>query len=130
MTWPPGQSEIHHPSVLYTSTQYEEILRREVLRLAAHEPMIIVENLFAKIAIVILSAWIILFPARLFLFSDPEVLWLDAAFAASIGLAAVNAILVAPKISYMLTFLALTFLYSSVKLCRERLRKRPYKFAG
>jgi hypothetical protein len=31
-----------------------------------------------------------------------------------------NVILVAPRVPYMLTFCCLTFLYSSVKLCRRR----------
>ena len=43
-----------------------------------------------------------------------------AAFVAAIGMSAMNAILVIPHASYLLTFLCLTFLYSSVKLCGDR----------
>jgi len=63
---------------------------------------------------------ILLFPSRRFLFAEREVLWLDAAFVLAIGLSAMNAILVYPKSAYLLTFLCLTFLYSSIKLCRGR----------
>jgi hypothetical protein len=108
------------PTVPYTSPKYEAILRREVLRMAKHKPMLLIENLAAKTGIVFLSALILLFPARRLLFAEREVLWLDAAFVLAIGLSAMNAILVVPKVPYMLTFFCLTFLYSSVKLCRER----------
>jgi hypothetical protein len=108
------------PTVPYTSPEYEAILRREVLRLARQKPVLLVENLAAKTGIVLLCAWILLFPARRLLFAEREVLWLDAAFVLAIGLSAMNVILVAPKVPYMLTFCCLTFLYSSVKLCRGR----------
>jgi len=108
------------PTVPYTSPEYEAILRREVLRLAKQKPMVLLENLAAKTGIVLLCALILLFPARRLLFAEREVLWLDAAFVLAIGLSAVNVILVAPKVPYMLTFCCLTFLYSSVKLCRGR----------
>jgi hypothetical protein len=110
------------PTVPYTSPKYEAILRRELLRLAEHQPMLLIENLAAKAGIVILSAAILLFPARRLLFAERETLWLDAAFVLAIGLSAMNAILVVPKVPYMLTFLCLTFLYSSTRLCRGRLR--------
>jgi hypothetical protein len=108
------------PTVPYTSPEYEAILRREVLRLAKQKPMVLLENLAAKTGIVLLCALILLFPARRLLFAEREVLWLDAAFVLAIGLSAVNVILVAPKVPYMLTFCCLTFLYSSMKLCRGR----------
>jgi hypothetical protein len=111
------------PTVPYTSPEYEAILRREVFRLATQKPMVLLENLAAKTGIVLLCALILLFPARRLLFAEREVLWLDAAFVLAIGLSTVNVILVAPKVPYMLTFCCLTFLYSSVKLCRGRFLK-------
>jgi len=112
------------PTVPYTSPQYEAILRREVLRIAEHKPELLIENLAAKSGIVILCAFILLYPARRLLFSEKEVLWLDAAFVLAIGLSAMNAILVVPKVPYMLTFFCLTLLYSSIKLCRGRFLSR------
>jgi hypothetical protein len=109
------------PTVPYTSPQYEAILRREVLRLAKQKPMLLIENLAAKTGIVLLFTLVLLFPARRLLFAEREVLWLDAAFVLAIGLSAMSVILVAPKVPYMLTFCCLTFLYSSVKVCRARL---------
>lgn len=104
-------------SAPYTSAKYELILRREVLKIAKHSPVVLIENLAAKAGIVILLALILLFPVRRLLFAESEVLWLDSAFALAIAVSAMNAILVMPKPAYLLTFLCLTFLYSSVKLC-------------
>ena len=109
------------PTAPYTSAKYEAILRREVLSIARHRPMLLIENIFAKVTIVVLCASILLFPARRLLFAEREILWLDSAFVLAIGLSSMNAILVVPKVPYLLTFLCLTFLYSSVKLCRSRL---------
>jgi hypothetical protein len=111
-------------TVPYTSARYEAILRHEVLNIAMHRPMVLIENLAAKGAIVILAAMIILFPARRTLFAEREVLWLDAAFVAAMGMSAMNAVLVVPSPSYLLTFFCLTFLYASVKVCRERVLRR------
>lgn len=107
------------PTAPYTSPKYEAILRREVLRMAKHKPMLLIENLAAKTGIVLLCALILLFPARRLLFAEREVLWLDAAFVFAMGLSAMNAILVVPRLPYLLTFLCLTLLYSSIKLCRK-----------
>jgi hypothetical protein len=104
-------------SAPYTSAKYELILRREVLKIAKHSPMVLIENLAAKAGIVVLLALILLFPVRRVLFAESDVLWLDSAFALAIAVSAMNAILVMPKAAYLLTFLCLTFLYSSVKLC-------------
>jgi hypothetical protein len=107
-------------SAPYTSAKYELILRREVLNIAKHSPMLLVENLAAKAGIVILLAVVLLFPVRRVLFAETEALWLDSAFTLAIVVSAMNAILVMPKPAYLLTFLCLTFLYSSVKLCSGR----------
>jgi len=109
------------PTVPYTSAKYEAILRREVWNIAKHRPMLLIENVAAKVAIVVVCASILLFPSRRLLFAEREVLWLDSAFVLAIGLSSMNAILVVPKVPYLLTFLCLTFLYSSIKLCRSRL---------
>ena len=112
------------PTVPYLSPRYEAILRHEILTLAMHKPMLLIENLTAKVAVVTILAGILLFPSRRLLFVDREVLWLDAAFGLSIGLSAMNAILVVPKVPYLLTFLCMTFLYSSVMICRGRFLSR------
>ena len=106
------------PMVRYGSAKYEGILRSEVLNLAKRRPMLLIENLAAKAGIVILLGSILLFPSRRFLFAERTLLWVDAAFVLSIGLSAMNAILVIPRPRYLLTFLCLTLLYSSVKICR------------
>jgi hypothetical protein len=105
------------PTVVYTSSRYESILKSEVLRMAKHKPWVLVENLAVKAAIVAVLGLVLLFPSRRFLFGK-DALWLDAAFVAAIVVSSMNAVLVAPKPAYLLTFLCLTFLYSSIVLCR------------
>ena len=108
------------PTVSYTSERYEIILRREVFEIAVHKPFLLIENLAAKGAIVAILAFIVLFPARRAIFVEKETRWLDAAFVAAITMSAANIVLVAPKPPYLLTFICLTFLYSSVKVCGLR----------
>jgi hypothetical protein len=109
-----------NPAALSGSAEYEAILRREVLNLAKCRPMLVIENLALKAGIVIFWTCVLLFPSRRFLFADRDVLWLDAAFVVAIGVSAMSAILVVPRPSYLLTFLCLTFLYTSVKFCGAR----------
>jgi hypothetical protein len=109
------------PRVPFGSDEYEIILKHEVWNLAKRRPMLLLENLAAKVGVLVLSAWILLFPSRRALFAEREVLWLDAAFVAAIGMSAMNVIVALPRPRYLLTFLCLTFLYSSVKVCRARL---------
>jgi hypothetical protein len=105
------------PTAPYTSPRYELLLRQEVLSLAKRRPMLLIENLAVKTAIVSFLALVLLFPARRVLFSEKHLLWLDAAFVLAMGVSAMNVILVAPKAPYLLTFVCLTVLYSLVKLC-------------
>jgi hypothetical protein len=107
------------PTAPYTSARYEDILRREVIRISVHEPLIPAVNLAAKAGILAILAFVILFPARRLLFVGKQVRWLDASFVAAIVMSAGNIILVAPKPPYLLTFL-----YSCVKVCGE-LSSRP-----
>ena len=108
------------PTVAYTSARYESILRSEVLRIAKEKPSVLVENLAAKAVTVGVLAMVLLFPSRRSLFRAGHVLWLDAAFAAAIVVSSMNAVLVAPKPAYLLTFFCLTLLYSSIVFCSSR----------
>ena len=115
------------PRVPFGSEEYEIILKHEVWNIAKQRPMLLLENLAVKLGVLMLSAWILLFPSRRALFAETEVLWLDAAFVAAIAMSAMNVILAVPRSPYLLTFLCLTFLYSSVKVCRARLLARGNK---
>jgi hypothetical protein len=108
------------PAAPYASEREEAILRDAVFNLARRRPMLVIGNLVAKVGVLFLWAAVILFPSRRFLFAERGIFWLDAAFVAAMGMSAMNAILVIPYASYLLTFLCLTFLYSSVKFCGGR----------
>jgi hypothetical protein len=109
--------------------RYEAILRDAVFDLVKRKPMLVIGNLVAKVGFLTLLAAVLLFPSRRFLFADSQILWLDAAFVAAIGMSAMNAILVIPHSVYLLTFLCLTSLYSSVKLCGGRFVPAERRFA-
>lgn len=109
------------PKVSFGSEEYEIILKHEVWNIAKRRPMLLLENLAAKVGFLLLSAWLVLFPSRSTLFAERQVLWLDAAFVVAIAMSAMNVIVAVPMPRYLLTFLSLTFLYSSVKVCRARL---------
>lgn len=105
-----------NPAAPYLSEEYELILKREVLSIAKHRPILLIENVVAKTGILVLMALVLLFPARRLLFARREVYWMDAAFLLAIAVSAMNVILVMPKPPYLLSFFCLTCLYSSTKL--------------
>jgi hypothetical protein len=107
------------PTVAYTSARYQAILRSELWRIVKHRPMLVVGIFAAKAAIVILLAAILLYPARRLILTEKSVLWLDTAFLLTIGMSAMNGIVAVPRASYLLTFLCLTFLYTSIKLFKH-----------
>lgn len=114
------------PTVAYTSAKYEAILRHEVWNLLKRRPLLVIGILGAKAVIVTLLALILLYPVRRLMFAERAAFWVDAAFALAMGMSAMNGIVAVPRLSYLLTFLCLGFLYSSIKLCRaHRLSSRP-----
>jgi hypothetical protein len=104
------------PTVAYTSARYQAILRQELWGIVQRRPMLVIRILAAKAAIIVLAASILLLPAWRLIFTQPALLWLDGAFVLTIGLSAMNGIVAVPRTAYLLTFLCLTFLYSSIKL--------------
>ena len=107
------------PTAAYTSAKYQAILKHELWSIFKRRPFLIIGILAAKAGFVILLASILLYPTRRLIFAERPVRWLDAAFLLTIGMSALNGIVAVPKASYLLTFLCLPFLYSSIKLCRS-----------
>jgi hypothetical protein len=106
------------PTVPYTSAKYQAILRHELWGIVRRRPMLVIGIFAAKAAIILIVATILLLPAWRLIFTEPAVRWLDAAFLLTIIVSAANGMVAVPRTSYMLTFLCLTFLYTSIKLCR------------
>jgi len=113
------------PTVVYSSTQYEAILRHQVWSILKRKPMLLIENLVAKAGVIAILGLILLYPARRLMFAEKEVLWLDAAFVLTMGMSTVNGMVAVPRLAYLLTFLCLGLLYSSVKVCGARSRAKP-----
>lgn len=107
------------PTAAYASAKYEAILRRELWGIVKRRPWLVIQSVAAKAAIVIVLALILLYPVRRLMFTERAALWFDAAFVLTMAMSAMNGIVAVPRPSYLLTFLCLTFLYSSVKLCRR-----------
>jgi hypothetical protein len=107
------------PSAAYASAKYQAILRRELWSLVERRPLLVITTLAAKAGIMVLLASFLLYPVRRLVFAEPAIFWFDAASLLTIGMSAMNGIVAIPKASYLLTFLCLIFLYSSIKLCRS-----------
>jgi hypothetical protein len=102
-------------SAPFVSPRYEAILESEVFRIAKTHPLILIENLAAKTAILASVALVLLFPARRAVFSKKSLTWLDLAFGLAILVSSLSGILVIPKPRYLLSFVSLTALYSSLR---------------
>ncbi len=114
---------------VYTA-EYDAVLRREVLRLALHDPAFVGKTVMAKVGI--LAFYLLVFgnvglvaarrarkPGRL-----------DLSFAAAGLTAALPGLLAIPRTQYLEGFIALTILYALVSIdwalmARERDRARP-----
>ena len=107
------------PSAAYASAKYQAILRRELWSLVERRPLLVITTLAAKTGIMVLLASFLLYPVRRLVFAEPAIVWFDAASLLTIVMSAMNGIVAVPKASYLLTFLCLIFLYSSIKLCRS-----------
>jgi hypothetical protein len=112
------------PTVSYTSAKYQAILRDELWNILKRRPMLVIGIFAAKAGIVILLASILLYPARRLIFAEASFLWLDAAFVLTIGVSAMNGIVAVPRASYLLTFLCLTWLYTSIKLFTKHAQQK------
>jgi hypothetical protein len=112
------------PTVAYTSAKYQAILRDELWNMLKRRPMLVIGIFAAKAGIVILLASILLYPARRLIFAEASFLWLDAAFVLTIGVSAMNGIVAVPRASYLLTFLCLAFLYTSIKLFTKHAQQK------
>jgi hypothetical protein len=106
------------PTVPYASAKYQAILRRELWSIVRRRPMLVIRIFAAKAAIIMLMASILLLPAWRLIFAERAVLWLDAAFLLTIVMSAMNGMVAVPRTAYLLTFLCLAFLYTSIKVCR------------
>ena len=116
------------PTAAYTSAKYEAILRNEVLRIAKQNPIVLIENLAVKSGLVSILVFILLYPSRKKVFSQKSDLWMDLAFSLAIVLSASGAVLVAPLTPYLLTFLGMTALFSSVSYCRRNRSKTSLEY--
>ena len=105
------------PNAAYISSRYESILRREVVNIAMRKPMLLIANLAAKAVIVMLLGLAVLLPVIRVILGEKKDFWFDGAFALAIVLSAMNGILVVPRPRYLLTFLCLMSLYTSMKWC-------------
>jgi hypothetical protein len=106
------------PTAAFLSPKYQAILKSELWGIVKRRPMLVAGIVAAKAGIVLLLAAILLFPARRLIFADREVFWLDAAFVLTIAMSAMNGIVAVPRVSYLITFLCLSFLYTAIKLCQ------------
>jgi len=99
------------PEAAYVSSEYEQVLKREILKLAKRRPFLILANLVVKFAVVsffcLCAANIGLYGAML----GRKVLWLELAFWLAIAFNGLYGILVLPNPKYLIGLIAFAALY-------------------
>jgi hypothetical protein len=113
-----GIEKVHSisPQAHYLSSEYEDVLRDEVINLVKHHKSFVVLSLAAKLgvitAVVLVSANLGLIAALKY----PKPWPLELAFWAAIGFTALPGMLVVPHPSYMIGLIAFGFLYGIVSI--------------
>jgi hypothetical protein len=99
------------PEAVYPSTEYEQVLKWQVFKLAKRRPFLILANLFAKLVVVslfcICAANVGLYAAKL----ARKPAWLDLAFWLAIAFNGLFGILVVPHPNYLVGLIAFAALY-------------------
>jgi hypothetical protein len=106
------------PGLRFTSPEYEQVVRGEVLRIAREHPYFTARTLFAKLGVM---GMYLLFSAHLGLLAamlSARSLVRDASFWPAMALAGVPGVLVMPWHGYVSGFLALSALYAVVSIDR------------
>jgi len=99
------------PTVINCSPEYENILRREVFRLARNHPQFIVTNLAAKAGVVLFYLLICANMGLLAAFCYPKGWVLESAFWMAMGFDLLFGLLVVPEFSYLLGLMAFAVMY-------------------
>jgi len=99
------------PTAAYGSSEYEKVLKKETLELARRRPFLILENILAKLAVVlfycICASNVGLYAATI----SGKPMWFEVAFWGAIGFSSLFGILVVPKPHYVLGLIAFATLY-------------------
>lgn len=104
-------------NVALYSKEYENILKREVIKLILNDPYFVIKTIFAKLGVILLyfitSANIGIY----FIVKTKMLFYQHLAFILTIIFSSLFGFLVMPYSSYLLGFIATTILYSYVSLC-------------
>jgi hypothetical protein len=111
------------PDAAYLSTEYEQVLKREVFKLAKRRPFLIMANLFVKLVVVslfcICAANVGLYAAKV----AHKPTWLDLAFWLATAFNGLYGILVLPNPKYLVGLIAFAALYGVYSI--EHAARRP-----
>ena len=111
------------PDAAYLSTEYEQVLKREVFKLAKRRPFLIMANLFVKLVVVslfcICAANVGLYAAKV----AHKPTWLDLAFWLATAFNGLYGILVLPNPKYLVGLIAFAALYGVYSI--EYAARRP-----
>jgi hypothetical protein len=99
------------PEAADYSPEYEQVLMREIFKLAKRQPFLILANLFVKLVVVSLFC---VFAANVGLYGTklaPKPIWLELAFWLAIAFNGLYGILVLPNPKYLVGLIAFAVLY-------------------
>jgi hypothetical protein len=112
------------PEAVYLSPEYEQVLKREIFKLAKRRPFLILANLFVKLVVVslfcICAANLGLYAAKL----APKPVWSELAFWLAIAFNGMYGILVLPNPKYLVGLIAFAALYGVYSI--EYAAEQPY----
>jgi len=104
------------PQAIYTSPEYEEYLKREVIHIVAHHPLLVMETLAAKLGVIV--GWLLLCTnlGLVAAYHYPKYWAVEVAFWNAIAFQALAGIVAIPAKAYLLGFIAFAVLYGIISI--------------
>jgi hypothetical protein len=104
------------PQIVYTSPEYEEYLRHEVIHIIVQHPLLVIETLAAKLGVV--AGWLLICAnvGLVAAYYYPKHWAIEAGFWSAIGFQALVGILAIPARAYLLGFIAVAVVYGTISI--------------
>jgi len=104
------------PGVQYNTLEYEEILKKEIIKLIKHYPAFVIMTIFAKIGILLLYLFVFANFGLIAAFFYPKLWEIESAFWGALVFNSIFSLLVIPTTEYSLGFIAFATLYGIVSI--------------
>jgi len=106
-----AKARILRPSAVYPSAEYEEVLKKETFEIVKHKPLLLLENLLLKCAVIILYFGCAVNIGLYAAYVARKDIWFEIPFAAAISFNSLFGLLVIPNPKYLLGLIGFAALY-------------------